>query len=100
MKKIRTILIVDSSKSDASSLNKFLRAEGFSTIVATDVQEATVACISKVIDLIVLELNLLFSPLIINPLLYLLIDKILKLHMLLMFLSFTSCSKIDCIDIA
>lgn len=58
MKKIRTILIVDSSKSDASSLNKFLRAEGFSTIVATDVQEATVACISKVIDLIVLELNL------------------------------------------
>lgn len=58
MKKQKTILVVDSSKSDAQNLIKFLRNEGFLVLWSSDAQSATSTIISKSIDLIILELNL------------------------------------------
>ncbi len=56
--KDKTILVVDSDKSAALNLIKVLKAEGYSTIYVGTAQEAIDTCIKKIIDLIILELNL------------------------------------------
>lgn len=56
--RIKTILIVESDKTSANSLMKLLKGEGYQTISVSTAQEAIDACIKKVIDLIILELNL------------------------------------------
>lgn len=56
--KDKTILVVDSDKGAALNLIKVLKAEGYSTIYVGTAQEAIDTCIKKIIDLIILELNL------------------------------------------
>lgn len=56
--RIKTILIVESDKTSANSLMKLLKGEGYQTISVSTAQEAIDACIKKIIDLIILELNL------------------------------------------
>lgn len=56
--KDKTILVVDSDKGAALNLVKVLKAEGYSTIYVGTAQEAIDTCIKKIIDLIILELNL------------------------------------------
>lgn len=56
--KDKTILVVDSDKSSSQNLAKLLKSEGYSTMIVLTAQEAIDACIKKIIDLIILELNL------------------------------------------
>ncbi|MFA6666843.1 MAG: response regulator transcription factor [Bacilli bacterium] len=56
--KDKIILVVDSDKGAALNLIKVLKAEGYSTIYVGTAQEAIDTCIKKIIDLIILELNL------------------------------------------
>lgn len=56
--KSKTILIVESDKTSATNIAKLLKTEGYQTIFVSSAQEAIDTCIKKVIDLIILELNL------------------------------------------
>lgn len=56
--KEKLILVVDNDKSGSQTLIKTLKAEGYSTLYVSNAQEAIDTCIKKVVDLVLLELNL------------------------------------------
>src|SRR5574344_186030 len=56
--KDKTILVVDSDKSAAQNIIKSLKGEGYNAFYVETAQEAIDTCIKKIIDMIILELNL------------------------------------------
>jgi two-component system KDP operon response regulator KdpE len=56
--KDKTILVVDSDKSAAQNIIKSLKGEGYNAFYVESAQEAIDTCIKKIIDMIILELNL------------------------------------------
>ncbi len=56
--KTKTILIVDQDKNLVSNLTKLFKTEGYQTISVNNAQEAIDVCIRKIVDLVLLELNL------------------------------------------
>ena len=56
--KTKTILIVESDKTCANNIAKLLKGEGYQALFVSTAQEAIDTCIKKIIDLIILELNL------------------------------------------
>lgn len=56
--KTKTILIVDNDKLCVTNLTKLLKGEGYACLSVATAQEAIDACIKKIIDLVLLELNL------------------------------------------
>jgi two-component system KDP operon response regulator KdpE len=56
--KTKTILIVDNDKLCVTNLTKLLKGEGYACVSVATAQEAIDACIKKIIDLVLLELNL------------------------------------------
>jgi two-component system KDP operon response regulator KdpE len=56
--KDKTILVVDNDKSSAQNIIKSLKGEGYNAFYVETAQEAIDTCIKKIIDMIILELNL------------------------------------------
>jgi Response regulators consisting of a CheY-like receiver domain and a winged-helix DNA-binding domain len=56
--KDKTILVVDGDKTNAQNIIKSLKGEGYNAFYVESAQEAIDTCIKKIIDLIILELNL------------------------------------------
>lgn len=56
--KDKTILVVDNDKSNAQNVIKSLKGEGYNAFYVESAQEAIDTCIKKLIDMIILELNL------------------------------------------
>ena len=56
--KTKTILIVESDKTCANNIAKLLKGEGYQALFVSTAHEAIDTCIKKIIDLIILELNL------------------------------------------
>jgi len=56
--KTKTILVVDSDKTCSQNMQKLLKSENYQTLAVSNAQEAIDICIKKVIDMVILELNL------------------------------------------